>query len=107
MYTFPDLLKEIRGEANLTQQDLARILGISTILVAMVETGQKQVSKNFIERLAKKLDVHPSSITPFIFIEKNTDTKRLSRIEKTLIAVGEKLQDYLIDTKAKKLKQYA
>lgn len=104
MYNFPDLLRQIRSEGDLTQEELARALKVSTVLISMIETGQKDVSKNFIEKLADKLDVHPSSIAPFVFIGDNM--QKLSNIEKTLVAVGEKLQIYLIKTKSKKLKQY-
>ena len=81
MDTFPQLLKKIRNEAGLTQEDLASVLEVSTVLIAMVETGQKEVSKNLIERLAKKLEVSSSSITPFIFIAEDIDLKKLSLFE--------------------------
>jgi len=106
MYTFSNLVKNIRSEAGLTQEELARILGVSTVLIAMIETGQKQASKNFIERLAEKLEVHPTSITPFIFIDKDFNSKLLSSIERSLVGVGESMQKYLVNSRAKKLKQY-
>ena len=106
MYKFSDLLKKIRTEAGLTQENLAHVLGVSTILIAMIETEQKQVSKKFIEILANKLDVHPSSITPFIFIEDNLDHDKLSKTEKTFISFGEKLQNFLVKTRAKRLRAY-
>lgn len=106
MYSFPQLIREIRKESGLTQQEFARILSVSTVLISMIETDQKDVSKNFIVRLANKLEVHPSSITPFLFIRNDKD-KEFSEIEKKFIAVGEKLQTFLIRQKAKKLKRYA
>ncbi len=106
MNNFQDLLKKIRNKADLTQEDLAKALGVSTVLISMIETGQKQVSRNFIENLAEKLSVHPSSITPFSFIEKDMDIKKLSALERNLIKAGSKFQDYLITTKAKKLREY-
>lgn len=105
MYTFPDLLKKIRDEAGLTQEDLAEVLDVSTVLISMIETGQKQVSRNLIEKLAKKLGVHPSSIMPFVFSEEDMDLHKLSSAERALILVGEKLQKYLIHAKAKRLKK--
>lgn len=107
MYTFQDLLKKIRASANLTQEDLAKILEVSTVLITMIETGQKEVSRKFIENLAQKMDVHPSSITPFAFIEEDIDVNKLPETEKTMMKYGEKLQKYLIDQKAKNLKKYA
>ncbi|MDO8686722.1 MAG: helix-turn-helix transcriptional regulator [Candidatus Berkelbacteria bacterium] len=106
MDTFPKLLKKIRNEADLTQEDLARVLEVSTVLIAMVETGRKEVSKNFIERLAKKMGVSSSSITPFIFISNDINLRKLSGVEKKLLQVGGHLQDFLIKKKAKNLKKY-
>lgn len=105
MYNFQDLLKQIRKEGDLTQEELAKVLNVSTILISMLETGQKEASKNFIERLAEKLGVHPSSIAPFVFSEENI--KDLSGVEKKLISLGEQLQNYLIKTKSRRLKKYA
>jgi len=104
MYNFQDLLKQIRKEGDLTQKELAHALDVSTILISMIETGQKEVSKNFVEKLAEKLDVHPSSIAPFVFTEE--EAVNLSGIEKKLISVSEQLQTYLIKTKSKRLKKH-
>ncbi|MCC6447174.1 MAG: helix-turn-helix transcriptional regulator [Chitinophagaceae bacterium] len=103
MYTVRKLIKEIRKEANLTQTEFARVLEVSPVLIAMVETGQKEVSKNFIEKLADKMGVHPASITPFFFTNVDSNTT-LSPIEKKLLFYGEKMQEYLIKIKAKKLR---
>ncbi len=105
MYTFPTLLKHIRVETQLTQEELARALGVSTILISMIETGQKEASKAFILRLAERLEVHPSSIVPFLFAETDKD-RRLSRLEMGLARLGEQFQAHLIKVKASKLKQY-
>ena len=106
MDTFPKLLKKIRNEAGLTQEDLARVLKVSTALIAMVETGQKEVSKNLIEKLAEKLEVSSNSITPFIFIAEDIDLKKLSGVEKKLLQVGQHLQEFLIKKKAKNLRKH-
>lgn len=107
MNSFPELIKEIRKVSDLTQKEFADVLGVSTILVSMIEAGQKEVSKNFIIKLSDKLEVNPSSITPFLYIHKDVDNKNISEIEKKFICFGEKLQDYLINKKAKNLKKYA
>jgi len=104
MYNFRNLLKQIRKESDLTQEEFARALSVSTILISMIETGQKEASKNFVEKLAEKLDVHPISIAPFVFTEDNAI--KLSGVEKKLILVGEQVQNYLIKTKSKRLKKY-
>lgn len=106
MYSFPELIRKIREESNLTQKEFADVLSVSTILVSMIEAGQKQVSKNFIIRLAKALKVNPRSITPFLFDDKELNNKGTSNIEKDLIQLGEKLQMFLIKHKSKNLKKY-
>ena len=55
MYSFPELIKKIRSEANMTQADFAKAIDVSPVLIAMVESGQKEVSKKLILKLAKKL----------------------------------------------------
>jgi len=103
MYTFPELIKTIRNKAGLTQPEFARKLEVSSALIAMIETGQKEVSKNFTEKLAKKLDVHPASITPFLFFD-DVSTKNLSGIERKIIEQAEKLQLQLIEKKVELLR---
>ncbi len=106
MYSFPELIKKIRGASSLTQKEFAEVIQVSTVLVSMIEAGQKDVSKNFIIKLSEKLEVNPSSITPFLYIYKDIDNKDISKIEKTFIDLGEKLQYFLINQKAKNLKKY-
>lgn len=107
MYTFPELIKQIRKESGLTQKEFAQVVSVSTILVSMIEAGQKDVSKNFILKLSEKLNVHPSTITPFLFSDQGMDAKSVSGFEKRLVDFGEKLQSYLIKIKSKNLKKYA
>lgn len=107
MYSFPELIKKIREEADLTQAEFAKALGVSTVLISMVETGQKEVSKKLLIRIAERLNVNPSSITPFLFVDKNKKGKDFSKIEEKFIKWGEKLQEHLIKDRAKLLKRYA
>ena len=55
MESFPSLIRKIRVKSGLTQTEFARLLDVSPILIAMVETGQKDVSKSLIEQKAKLL----------------------------------------------------
>ena len=106
MYTFPELLKNIRSGGDLTQEEMAKALDVSTVLISMIETGQKEASKAFVIKLADKLDVQPSSIMPFVLVDKDGSQERLSSIEKSLVGLGEKLQSYLIESRSKRLRQY-
>ena len=107
MYTFPELIKKIRDEAGLTQAQLAKALGVSTVLIAMVETGQKEVSKSLLLKLAELMNVRPISITPFLFIENKNDLEKVSKLESKLVEWGEKMQTYLIKNRSKLLKKHA
>lgn len=105
MYKFPELIKKIRIEAGLTQTEFAVSVGVSPVLIAMVESGQKEVSKNLLLKIADKLQVHPASITPFLygFDLKGRTEGDLTTIEKQFLNWGMKLQTQLIKNKSKKL----
>lgn len=105
MYTLPELIRKIRAKAGLTQAEFASVLEVSTPLIAMIETGQREVSKNFIIKLAEKMDVHPTSITPFFLVEETAGD--FTSIDGAVVRFGEKLQDILINRKARKLKEHA
>ena len=107
MYTFSELIKKIRKEAGLTQAQFANAMGVSTVLIAMIESGQKEVSKKFVIKLAEEMNIHPSSITPFIFVDNNYENHKISKIEQSLINLGEKIQKLLIEDRARHLKKYA
>jgi len=96
MLTFHDLLKRLRSEANMTQQQFADALGISKILLVLLENGKKEPSRKFISHLAKKLHVHPISIMPFLTYDSAIAPENLSRFEVKLISLGESLQKRLI-----------
>jgi transcriptional regulator with XRE-family HTH domain len=107
MYTFPELIKRIRNEAGLTQAEFAKAVEVSPVLIAMVETGQKEVSKKLVMKIADRLEVHPASITPFLYDGAHTTTDDLSSVEKQFLNLGTKLQEFLIKKKSRNLKKYA
>ena len=101
MYDFPELLKNIRKETGLTQSGLASKLEVSTILIAMIESGQKEPSKKFVETLAAKMEVSPRAIIPFVY--SNNKYSDDSAFEKRLSQFGMNLQKQLISKKAKNI----
>lgn len=103
MLTFDKLIKFIRREADLTQQEFAELLGVSTILIAMIENRSKEPSKKFVNKLAEKLEVHPSAIMPFISFEENLEIENFSGLEKKLLLLGQELQEKLIKKRAQSL----
>lgn len=103
MLTFDKLIKFIRREAKLTQHEFAEVLGVSTVLVAMIENQSKEPSKKFVNKLAEKLKVHPSTIMPFISFEEDIDIEKFSGLEKKLLRLGQDLQEKLIKKRARNL----
>lgn len=104
MYSFPELIRKIRTEAGLTQTEFAQEIKVSPVLIAMVESGQKPVSKNLLIKIADRLNVHPASITPFLYGHEAED-EDLSGVEKQFLAWGAKLQDHLIKDRSKLLRK--
>ena len=104
MESFPSLIKKIRVKSGLTQTEFARLLDVSPILIAMIETGKKDVSKSLVEKIARILDVQPASISPFLFTHKISSIKDLSYIEQKLYKFGTELQEQLIEQRAKLLR---
>lgn len=102
MKTFIEILKDVRKQAGLTQAQLAKRIGVSTILISMVESGQKQASKSLIVKLARAMDVHPSSIAPFMLV---TIKSQPSKTETLLVRFMEKLQELLIEDKSQNLRR--
>lgn len=103
MYNFIELLKAIRAETGLTQSAFAEKLGVSTILITMLETGQREPTKKFVNNLAEKMGVMPQSIIPFVYNINKYNESDMSKLEKQLIKLGMKLQAELIKKKAKNI----
>lgn len=104
MLDFASLIKFIRNEAQMTQQEFADLLEISKVLLVKVENKTKDPSKKLVNKLASKLKVHPSVLMPFIAItEANITFKPLSSLEKKLLNVGTELQEKLLKKRANQL----
>lgn len=107
VYKFPELIKKIRNEAGLTQAEFAAAIEVSPVLIAMVESGQKEVSKKLLVKIADRLEVSPASITPFLYGSDDVADRKPSVIERQFLSLGVKLQEHLIRTKSQNLKKYA
>lgn len=103
MKKFSEILKLIRSEASITQEEFADILGVSKFLIVKLETSNREPSRKFILDLSKALDINPISLTPFLFSLESENIKTLSTFEKKLIELGEKFQNQLLKKKAKLL----
>ena len=99
MYTQRELLKGIRKTAGLTQQELADLLGVHKMLIAMLETGKREMTKDFIDKLAKALGVSSFSISPVLY----ANEERPSGLAGKLVDLAEALQETLVTKTAKRL----
>jgi transcriptional regulator with XRE-family HTH domain len=106
MNTIATFLKQLRNESSLTQPELAKIMGVSTVLISMIESGQKNASTKFLSRLAEILEVHPGAIAPLAFSMPEDDIAQHSMLEQKMIDLGLELQKELIKKKAFKLKNH-
>lgn len=104
MYTFSSLLRFLRREAKITQKELAEILGVSKVLIVMIENNTKEPSKKFVLNLADKLKIHPSALMPFVSIEDEINISNYSGLEKKLLQISIQLQEKLLKKKALLLK---
>lgn len=57
-------IKEIRKRKGVTQVQLAKILGVSQGAIQMLETGQRGLDLNWMQKIAKALDVEPWELLP-------------------------------------------
>jgi transcriptional regulator with XRE-family HTH domain len=102
-----NLIKKIRKESGLTQGQLADALKVSKVLIAMIESDQKPISKKMILKLADVLNISPFSLKFSLFSnERDHKNQSLSPTESRLLKIGEKLQNQLIIYGSKNLKKY-
>jgi len=55
-------IRALRGELGWSQEELARNSGLHRTYVGAVERGERNISIDNIERLAKTLNVNPSEL---------------------------------------------
>ena len=53
-----EFVRRLRDYLGWTQARFAKVHGISTVLVSMIETNQKEVSKKMLQKMADKLKIH-------------------------------------------------
>ena len=54
---FGKRLRELRDERNLTQSELAEMIGLSTNFIGMVERGERNTSVDKIFKIANAFDI--------------------------------------------------
>jgi transcriptional regulator with XRE-family HTH domain len=103
MFSFKKLLKAIREEADLTQVELAKSLGVSKVYIGMLESDMREPSRDFVKLLALKLKLHPSCLAPFIYYKEGDEDQFSTYLEQRLIKFGLALQEKLVRQRARLL----
>lgn len=58
----PGAMRELRHRAGLTQEQLADTVGVSSGMIALIETGRRQPGADLLERLAAALAVETTTL---------------------------------------------
>lgn len=64
-------IREIRKERDLTQSELAKILGVNQSIVQKLETGATDLDLKWMIRLSNALDISPLELLPDEFITRD------------------------------------
>lgn len=99
------LIRDIRKETGLNQEQFAKTLGISKILLALIETDQRNPSALFMEKLSSQMGVHVSTLLPFSALYEIDEKNQLSSIEKKLLNWSKDMRDYMLTKGVYKIKQ--
>lgn len=58
----PNRIREIREDCGLSLQELADRVGTSNQQISLLERGERQLTANWMERLARGLDFNPADL---------------------------------------------
>ena len=77
-------IKEYRKKLNLTQANLAELVGVDDKHISCIESGKNFPSADLIARLANSLNVEPKDFFEFYYLQdvKDLKTDILSMLEK-------------------------
>ena len=90
---FGKKIKELRQRLELTQEQFAERIGISSKSLSQIELGKNFVSAEVLESICSNMDVNPKSLFDFDYIEKDKKsllediTQRVSNNNSILKAV--------------------
>ncbi len=84
-----DVIKHLRTEHNITQQDLAQLVGVKTSTVGMYETGARQPSYEIIIKIADYFSVSTDYLLGRIQAELSADEAVIAK-EINMLTLEEK-----------------
>ncbi len=100
-------LKEFRKAASLTQEELARKVGIDTKYVGDLESGRKAPSFDVLEKLLGVLDLEPSEFFAFALKEDKAESPVSAKVLGSLISKCDQKTLQLLHVLAKDVVRWA
>ncbi len=85
MEKYNNRIKEIRKIRQMTQAELAKIVGVATAYITMIENGTRDMDTSLMRRIASALKVKPYELLP---LEEQPET--LTEEEKAILALFRK-----------------
>lgn len=85
-------IKQLRAEQNLTQYQLAMMVGVSDAMVAHIESGRRNLPEAMLGRIAKELQLDASKVASLEALRaeqagSSASTKRADRLARLEAAV--------------------
>lgn len=74
-------IREIRLEKHWTQEKLGEVIGVSYSYVGRIERGQKNISLQTLEKIAKALEVNEAEFFTYSHTEKLNPSEKMKEIQ--------------------------
>lgn len=96
-------IKYLRKERNITQDVLAKLLGLETAGISKLETGRVPLKDEYIIKLANYFDVSAD------YLLGNSDIRKIEDLDTDKIKIGLSKKDYKLPTKEQqdKIEEFA
>lgn len=92
-------LRDVRENANLTQEKLAEEIGVQTNTISKVETGRHFISADLLDKLCNYFKVDESYFFNFNFVNYSaSDAEKVDTINKKLKTLKSDVLDYIFKT---------
>ncbi|WP_312470501.1 helix-turn-helix transcriptional regulator [Neobacillus sp.] len=94
-------IKKFRTEKGLSQKDLAEMLSLGQSIIALYETGEREIKITTLLELTKIFDVSPNDILGYDDSVSKTEKNRInfSEIEITIFEEIKKNKDFMVFVK--------
>ena len=97
MATIANTIKKIRTEKELSQEDMARDLGVSSNYISLMENGRKKPGMSFLKKLSKKYSIPLILLTQEMIIPQAT-TKKEREIRDRVVSLINELEGLMLQS---------